>query len=92
MSNFSENLKKLRKQKKFTQENFSELLGIKRNTYAAYEEGRSEPPLDILLSISQILRHRDIYSLIASKDLKTGKIPCRAEKTIIQVKKLLRYY
>ncbi len=45
---FSKNLKHLRKQRGFTQKVLAENLIITRARLAKYEEGKSEPPLDIL--------------------------------------------
>jgi transcriptional regulator with XRE-family HTH domain len=54
MSTLSENVKYLRKQKSFTQEQLAEKLGIKRSLVGAYEEGRAEPGLLNLQKISQV--------------------------------------
>jgi len=48
MSIFSENIRVLRTQKKFSQTKLAEDLIITRVRLAKYEEGRSEPPFDIL--------------------------------------------
>ena len=47
-------LKRIRKHKGLTQVQTSELLGIKRNTYARYESGHAEPCHSVLYNISQI--------------------------------------
>lgn len=44
-------IKKIRKNAGLTQEKFAERLGIKRNTIATYETGRSEPMDNIIISI-----------------------------------------
>jgi transcriptional regulator with XRE-family HTH domain len=48
----SENLKFLRTYKKKTQEEFAELLGIKRSTYRDYENDTNEPNLSFLQLVS----------------------------------------
>lgn len=48
MSKAGTNLKFLRKQKGFTQEEMAEKLGIKRSLIGAYEEERAEPRLDVM--------------------------------------------
>jgi transcriptional regulator with XRE-family HTH domain len=48
------NLKRLRKQKGWTQEEFAQKIGIKRSLLGAYEEGRAEPNLQTLIRISKI--------------------------------------
>ena len=52
MSFLSENLRYLRAQKKCTQQHVANQLIIGRGRYAKYEDGKSEPPLDILQRIS----------------------------------------
>jgi len=67
MSLISENLKHLRKQLGFTQEQMAEQLGIKRSLLGAYEEGRADP------RISNLLKFAEIFSLsvdqIITRDL-----------------------
>lgn len=46
-----ERIKKIRKDAGLTQEKFAERLGIKRNTVATYETGKSEPMDNIIVSI-----------------------------------------
>jgi transcriptional regulator with XRE-family HTH domain len=52
MSILSENLRYLRAQKKCSQQCVANDLIISRGRYAKYEDGKSEPPLDILKLIS----------------------------------------
>ena len=47
-----QNLKSIRKKEKLTQEAFAELFGVKRSTYAAYEDGRNEPDIDFLQKVT----------------------------------------
>lgn len=51
MSTLSENLKLFRKINGFTQNNFAEMLSLKRCTVGAYEEGRAEPCISKFLEI-----------------------------------------
>lgn len=44
-------IKKIRKDAGLTQEKFAERLGIKRNTVATYETGKSEPMDNIVISM-----------------------------------------
>ena len=44
-------IRKIRKEAGLTQEKFAEILGLKRNTIATYETGKSEPMGNILKSI-----------------------------------------
>lgn len=53
---FCEKLKKARKARNLTQVQASELLGIKRNTYARYETGHAEPCHAVLFNISKLYK------------------------------------
>lgn len=48
MTRLSSNVKFIRKQLRLTQDQFGQLLGIKRSLVGAYEEGRAEPRLELL--------------------------------------------
>lgn len=48
---YAENFKKIRKAKGYTQQSFAKELGIKRGTYSAYEENRTEPPIRMFFKI-----------------------------------------
>jgi DNA-binding XRE family transcriptional regulator len=56
MSKLSKNLKKLRHKLGISQESLSAKIGIKRPTYAAYEEYRAEPPIKIIIALSEIFK------------------------------------
>lgn len=69
------NLKTLRTREKLTQEEFADKLGIKRATYANYENGVTEPPIKILVSIADFfdvsidyLLNRDFNKIISSDE------------------------
>jgi len=67
MTLISNNIKFLRKESHFTQEQLAEKIGIKRSLLGAYEEGRADPRLNNLLKISDIF---DIsVDLLISEDL-----------------------
>lgn len=53
MSIFSENIRFLRSQKELSQQKVADSLIITRGRYAKYEDGQSEPPIEILLKISR---------------------------------------
>ena len=55
-SAFARRLKAARVVGNYTQEEFSHLLGIKRDRYAKYELGQAEPPFYILAKVSQLTR------------------------------------
>lgn len=52
---FSENLKKIRKEKGLSQEALSEKLNIVRQTISKWEKGLSIPDGDMLITLSQVL-------------------------------------
>jgi transcriptional regulator with XRE-family HTH domain len=73
MSYLSENLRYLRAQLNSSQQKIADDLVITRGRYAKYEDGASEPPLEILLKISRYF-HVSI-DLLVSVDLQ--RIPLR---------------
>ena len=52
MSIFSENIRYLRAQKQLSQQKLADQLEITRSRLSKYEDGLSEPPLDLLRKIS----------------------------------------
>ncbi|MBV7531778.1 LexA family transcriptional regulator [Chitinophaga sp. sic0106] len=56
MSVVCQNLKYLRKQKGWTQQEFADKLGIKRSLLGAYEEERAEPRTEVLEQVSDMFR------------------------------------
>ena len=50
------NLVNHRKNKKITQQEMADILGIKRTTYASYEQDLSSPDIETLKKISQFFR------------------------------------
>lgn len=54
MANLQNRLKNLRKEFNYTQKDMGSLLGITTSAYGFYEQGRTEPTLDILEKLSNI--------------------------------------
>jgi transcriptional regulator with XRE-family HTH domain len=52
MANIAANLKYLRRNKKLTQQQFADLMGVKRSLIGAYEEDRAEPKYELLKKIA----------------------------------------
>jgi len=71
MSLFSDNLRFLRTKKNFSQSRLAENLLITRERLAKYEDGRSEPPFDILKRISHYF-HVSIDILLSVDLTKTS--------------------
>ena len=81
MVNVNENIRFLRKKKGWTQEKFSQKIGIKRSLVGAYEEGRSDPRLNNLLKMC------DVFSISLDNILKKD---ISKPKSIIDIIKIER--
>ncbi|MCY1662589.1 XRE family transcriptional regulator [Chryseobacterium sp. SL1] len=68
MSILSENIRYLRAQLKFSQQKIADDLLITRGRYSKYEDGDTEPPIEILLKISRYFRVS--IDLLVSVDLR----------------------
>lgn len=55
MSIFSDRLAELRKEKKLTQKELAEQIGIKQNSYSDWETGKNEPNLENVVKLAHIL-------------------------------------
>ncbi|MGQ7452240.1 helix-turn-helix domain-containing protein [Streptococcus suis] len=55
MSIFTIRLKALRKEKKLTQKELAEKIGIKQNSYSDWETGKNEPNLENIVKLAQLL-------------------------------------
>lgn len=73
MSYLAENIRYLRRELKVSQQKVADDLAITRGRYAKYEDGASEPPLEILLKIARYY-HVSI-DLLVSVDLR--RIPLK---------------
>tara|TARA_Y100001972_G_scaffold73768_1_gene89626 strand:- start:9240 stop:10007 length:768 start_codon:yes stop_codon:yes gene_type:complete len=78
----SENIKYLRKQAGYTQEQFANEVGIKRSLVGAYEEGRAEPRLQTLQRIGEVLNVTS--DALIAKDL-TKEDPKKYQKEKIKI-------
>lgn len=54
MSIFGDNIKRLRKNKGLKQQELAEILGIKRNTYSDWENGKTEPSFENLIKLADL--------------------------------------
>lgn len=54
MSIFGDNIKRLRKNKGLKQQELAEILGIKRNTYSDWENGKTEPSFENLVKLADL--------------------------------------
>lgn len=55
MNFFTDRLKTLRKEKKLTQKELAEQIGIKQNSYSDWETGKNEPNLENIIKLTKIL-------------------------------------
>ncbi|MCM1114800.1 MAG: helix-turn-helix domain-containing protein [Clostridium sp.] len=86
MSILSNNLKQFRKSANLTQQQISDILGIKRSAYAYYEIDKSTPKLEIIskiaaiynISIDELLGNTDITN--DGADLRSGELRYDEEK------------
>lgn len=81
---FSKNMKRVRSNHGLTQEEASNLIGIKRATLASYEEARAEPSFGILQKITTAYSITNIASLLYDSHFLTTKESCVYDITIIQ--------
>ena len=63
MANVGKNIRLLRKQKGMTQDGLAELLYVSRQTVSNYENGKSNPDIDMLIRIAEVLE-ADVDALI----------------------------
>lgn len=52
---FTEQLKKARKNKGYTQEYIADIMGITKSTYCGYETGKRKPDIEKIKQIADIL-------------------------------------
>lgn len=55
MKMFEKRLREVRKSKKTTQKELAEQIGIKRNTYSDWENGKTEPSFENLVKLADLL-------------------------------------
>lgn len=68
MNFFAYRLNRLRKENRMTQEKLAAILRISRSSIAAWEQGRNEPNIQMLIAISEYFG--------VSVDFLIGKQPC----------------
>jgi len=52
---FKDRLKQARKNKGYTQEGIAQKIGVRKSTFSGYESGNSEPDMDKLIKIMNVL-------------------------------------
>ena len=71
MKHIQTNIKHLRTQKKLSQECFADELNWSRSMVGSYEEGRSEPPIDRLIDLSNYFKIP--IDILIKNDLRLSK-------------------
>lgn len=76
-------IKKLRKEKKLTQEQLSEVFGVSRRTVSRWETGSNLPDLDILIEMADYF-HVDLRELFDG-ERKDDKMDKELEEVVLKV-------
>src|SRR5690606_4925898 len=71
MKHIQANIKHLRSLKELSQERFADELGWSRSIVGSYEEGRSEPPIDRLIDLSNYFKIP--IDILVRNDLRKAK-------------------
>ena len=71
MHKLSHNIRHLRKLRGLTQEQFADELNITRSRVGSYEEGRSEPSVELLIKIADYFRVP--IDILVKNDLRKAK-------------------
>ena len=89
MSNFSDNLKKLRKQNKYSVVELAKKLEISESSYRNYENGRQEPVVTTLCKMAKVL-HTDFNGLLGGEYVPNSEVSKVLEEVIKDLKDLER--
>ena len=85
MSDFGTTIRRLRKQKKLTQKELSDMLGIKQTTYSDWESGKTEPKINVLIRFAE-LYHTTTDKLLGVDFFRTeGTITSFADSNLINL-------
>ncbi|MFD2210980.1 helix-turn-helix domain-containing protein [Virgibacillus halophilus] len=87
---FSKRLKYLRIEKKLTQQAMADFLGISRQGYGKYEDGKSEPDHDTLIKLSSFFKVTTDY-LLGNTDVPSTKTD-NSFNAIDEINQLLKKY
>lgn len=68
---FNKRLRKLRMQRKYTQQNMADMLDISLNAYQKYEQAERSPSLECLVKIADILNTSTDFLLCRDDYLKS---------------------
>jgi len=82
MNEFANNLKRIRTEKNYTQEDLAEALHVTRQTVSGWETGRTEPDIETLTAMSEFLQV-DLSSLIQGQERPKEKIYRKMQKKYV---------
>ena len=71
MNNIGENLKKIRIDNNWSQDQIADIFNIKRQTWASYEKGKSYPDANLLVQLSKII-HKSVDEILGIETKKTS--------------------
>lgn len=80
--NVSKYLKSIRLTNHMTQEEFAAKLGIKRTTYANYENGTRNPSLKFLMAIKDVFGYDIMQDISIVTPVNNNKLNCKSQKEI----------
>ena len=88
--NFSENLKKIRKDNNLSQEQLAEQLGVSRQSVSKWESGQAYPEMDKMLQLCQLF-NLNIDDLL-NQDIKEVNNNKQAKINVNKIKRFISLF
>lgn len=88
MVNFGDKLKELRKERKLTQKQLADQVGVTVSTISSYESGSRYPSYDVLISLSRIFHVSTDY-LLGLEKAKTVDVNGLSDREIEVIRRLV---
>lgn len=88
MNTLSENLKRLRKERKLKQSQVADIVGVNSSVISAYENGLRQPSYGVLIKLANLYRVSTDY-LLGLKDKKTIDISNLSEREAMLIRELV---
>ena len=82
--NFAENIRKLRRENGFTQEQLAEKVGVSFQTVSRWETGRGMPAVDSLEPLAEVLG-LSVSELLSGKRLTPEELPKAASPEVLKL-------
>ena len=80
MANVGKNIRRLRNEKRMTQDELAEKLFVSRQTISNYETGKSNPDIDMLLKIAEIFQTDVTVLIFGTSDMSERKKDIRPRR------------